>query len=681
MKEEEQETGKGRILIIDDTPANLKVLIAVLSQKGYRIHAANEGQLGLRFLQVMIPDVILLDIRMPGMDGYEVCSRLKEDPRTQDIPVIFLSGMDQVFDKVKAFQCGAVDYIVKPFEPEEALARIETQLSLRKLRARLEEEVNRRTIDLTATMDRLREEIAERIQAQEALRQSEQKYRSFFEENPAGNYVVKVDGQLVACNPAFLRMFGFTSAEEAMQRNLASLYSKPGNRKNFLAQLKEKGHLEYYEKEFLRTDGSPLHVLENALGIFDENGELKEIHGFLIDETARRKMEEQLQQSQKMEAVGRLAGGVAHDFNNILTVIMGYCEFLLSKPEIRGENRQYAQEIYDAGARAAGLTRQLLAFSRKQLLKPRVLNLNQVVEDIGKMIRRLIGDEIEVKTILAADLDNVNADPGQMEQVIINFCVNARDAMPQGGRITIETGNVEVDEFLAAQHTPMTPGHYVRLMVTDTGIGMDKKTLSQVFEPFFTTKSLEKGTGLGLSTVYGIVKQSGGYVWAYSELGMGSTFSVYLPAATEGAEPRQLRTDPIKIIRGSETILVVEDAAPLRVLIRKVLEAFGYTVLEAESAEQAYPIADCYQRIDLLLTDLSLPRSSGMALAESLLKKQPRLKVLYMSAHPAGLVDFGVPNPGIDFLQKPFTQEALGQRLRLLLDSELTIRTRDKAVS
>lgn len=671
MNEKEQEINKGRILIIDDTPANLKVLIAVLSQKGYKIHAANEGQLGLRFLQSMTPDVILLDIRMPGMDGYQVCSRLKEDPQTRDIPVIFLSGMDQVFDKVKAFQCGGVDYIVKPFEPEEALARIETQLSLRKLRARLEDEVSKRTVDLIATMDRLRDEIAERIQVQEALRQSEQKYRSFFEENPAGNYIARVNGQLITCNPAFLRMFGFASEQEAMQINLVSLYSHPESRERFLQQLRQDRHVEYYEKEFLRKDGSPLHVLENALGIFNGEGELSEIHGFLIDETARRQVEQQLQQAQKMEAVGRLAGGVAHDFNNILTVILGYCEFLLNRPEIRGETRQYAQEIYDAGSRAASLTRQLLAFSRKQLLKPRVLNLNQVIEDIGKMIRRLIGDEVEVKTVLANDLENVNADPGQMEQVIINFCVNARDAMPRGGRITIETDNVEVDEFLAAQHYPMKQGHYVRLTVSDTGTGMDSQTLSQVFEPFFTTKGSEQGTGLGLATVYGIVKQSGGYVWAYSEPEKGSAFSVYLPSALEGAEPRPLKSRSIEIIRGSETILVVEDAAPLRALIRKVLEGFGYTVLEADCAEQAYQIVERHPNVDLLLTDLSLPRISGVAIAQSLLKKRPRLKVLFMSAHPAGVVDSGTSNPGTDFIQKPFTQEALAQRLRLLLDSDM----------
>lgn len=675
MKEEERES-KGRILIIDDTPANLKVLIAVLSEQGYRVHAANEGQLGLRFLQTMIPDLILLDIRMPGMNGYEVCSKLKEDPDTRDIPVIFLSGMDQVLDKVKAFQCGGVDYIVKPFEPEEALARIETQLALRRLRLRLEDEVTKRTVDLIATMERLQDEIAERIEAQEALKKSEQRYRSFFEENPAGNYIAHADGRLMACNPAFLQMFGFESEEAAVQNNATSFYPNPGDREGFLQQLRQYGHVECYQKELLRQDGSPLYVVENALGVFDSKGELAEIHGFLIDETLRRKAEQQLQQAQKMEAVGKLAGGIAHDFNNILTVILGYDEFLLASKDLSVENRQFAQEIYEAGSRAANLTRQLLAFSRKQVLKPQILNLNKIIENIGKMISRLIGDEIEVKTLLSSDLENVHADPSQMEQVILNFCVNSRDAMPQGGQITIQTENVDVDEFLAAQHYPMKPGHYVRLVVSDTGTGMDKQTLSQVFEPFFTTKGMDKGTGLGLATVYGIVKQSGGFVWAYSELGRGSAFSVYLPSVHERAEVSPQRSIPQASLQGSETILIVEDATPLRVLIRKVMESFGYTVLEAECAEQAYEVAERNRKIDLLLTDLSLPRISGITIAETLLKARPGLKVLYMSAHPAGLVEVGMPTEGTDFIQKPFTQQSLAQKLRLLLDNGVALAQR-----
>ena len=510
----------------------------------------------------------------------------------------------------------------------------------------------------------------QRKQAEEALHQSEQKYRSFFEQNLAGNYISRPDGQLLACNPAYTRMFGFASEEEAKQTNFVSLYTNPEKREEFLHHLKQQGHL-CYEKEFRRKDGSPLHVTENAIGTFSERGELCEIHGFLIDDTERRQTEEQLRQAQKMEAVGRLSGGIAHDFNNIMAVIIGHSQLLLDQPGIGVSARRRVREILDSSHRAANLTRQLLAFSRKQVLQPMALNLNRVIEGIDKMIRRLIGDDIEVRTLLAADLENVNADPGQMEQVIINFCVNARDAMPEGGRVTIETLNVEVDEFLAGHHFPMQPGRYVRLAVSDTGIGMSEQTLSQIFEPFFTTKGPEKGTGLGLAMVYGIVKQSGGHVWAYSEPGHGSTFSVYLPTVIEEAESCEPTSEPLDIKRGSETILLVEDAPSLRALIRELLEGFGYTVLEAEDAARAHQIAGHHKDIALLLTDISLPKTSGAVMAKSLLEKRPGLKVLYMSAHSTGVVDCKVQQAGADFLQKPFTQEALAQKLRSLLDSDI----------
>ncbi len=511
-------------------------------------------------------------------------------------------------------------------------------------------------------------DVTERKRAEEGLHQSQEKYRVFFEENLAGSYISTPDGLILACNPAFLRIFGLGSEEDAKATNLGSLFPSPADRNEFLQELRRHGQLDNHDREYRRKDGAPLYVRENARGTFDENGELIEIHGSLVDETERRRAEQQLWQAQKVEAVGRLAGGIAHDFNNILGIIIGHSELVLAQPEIGVSTRRHVHEILDASRRAASLTHQLLAFSRKQLLQPRVLNLNRAIEDVEKMIRRLIGDDIEVRTLLAADLENVSADPGQMEQVIINFCVNARDAMPEGGRIIIETHNVKADELFAAQHFPMKPGRYVRLAVRDTGTGMDKQTLSQVFEPFFTTKGPGKGTGLGLATVYGIVKQSGGQVWAYSEPGQGSTFSVYLPAVIGEAKCRELEAKPLEVMRGSETILLVEDAAPLRALIRELLEESGYTVLEAEDSTRAHGIADHHKDIALLLTDLSLPKVSGLVMAESLLKKRPELKVLYMSAHPTGVVDRGVQQAGTDFLQKPFTQEALAQKLRSLLD-------------
>jgi ligand-binding sensor domain-containing protein/signal transduction histidine kinase/CheY-like chemotaxis protein len=396
------------------------------------------------------------------------------------------------------------------------------------------------------------------------------------------------------------------------------------------------------------------------------------VHGGVAvfsDITARRRAEVELRQAQKMEAIGRLAGGIAHDFNNILGVVIGHSGLLLSQRESEAAARRRVHEISDAAGRPATLTRQLLVFSRKQALQPTVLNLNRVIMDVESMIRRLIGDDIEVRTLLAPDLENVNADPSQMEQVIINFCVNARDAMPHGGRLTIETKNAEIDEFAASQHSAMTPGRYVRLSVSDTGSGIDKKILPRIFEPFFTTKGPTHGTGLGLATVYGIVKQSGGEIVVYSEPEHGSTFSTYLPV-TEQAELGEHVTVPQEVMGGSETILLVEDAAPLRAVIREVLEGLGYKILEAEDAERANQIADQYKdNIGLLLTDLSLPKGSGQAVARALLEKRSELKVLYMSAHPDRVVQPEIQAARTDFLQKPFTQEALAEKLRTLLNS------------
>jgi len=514
-------------------------------------------------------------------------------------------------------------------------------------------------------------DITERKHAEEALRRSEEEYRAFFNLNLAGNYIATPEGALLACNPAFLRMFGFDSEEEAQRTNVVTLYPNPASRQNFLQQLQQRGHIDHHERELRRKDGLPLYVTETSIGIFSDSGKLVEIHGFLIDETERRKTEQQLRQAQKMEAVGRLAGGIAHDFNNVLGIISGHSEILLSDVEIEEETRGRLQEVLGASQRAAALTRQLLAFSRKQVLQPKVLNFNLVVQDLDKMLRRLIGEDIQIETVLSPDLHPIKADPSQMEQVLLNFCINARDAMPEGGQITIETTNVEVDEVQAGQHLPMKAGRYVRLAVSDTGVGMDRETLSHVFEPFFTTKGPEKGTGLGLATVYGIVQQSGGQVWAESEPCQGSTFFVCLPTADEEPNSAEHETKVREIRGGSETILLVEDIAPLRALAREFLERCGYLVLEAEDGEQALEVAEGYDgTIALLVTDVVLPKIQGTSLAKRLLQRRAGIKVLYISGytdnpivHSLGLI------PNTAFLQKPFTTKELARKVREVLDA------------
>jgi signal transduction histidine kinase len=376
------------------------------------------------------------------------------------------------------------------------------------------------------------------------------------------------------------------------------------------------------------------------------------------------------QQSQKMEALGRLAGGVAHDFNNLLGVITGYGELLAKNLKSQPRFTKYVDEIIRAADRAAGLTRQLLAFSRKQVLQPRVLDLNALVTDVEKMLGRLIGEDILLTSVLGDHLGHVKADPGQIEQVLLNLAVNARDAMPKGGRLTIETANVELDDAYARLRLGVEPGPYVMLAVSDTGQGMKQEVLAHVFEPFFTTKATGKGTGLGLATVHGIVKQSGGHIWVYSEPEYGATFKVYLPRVKEEASVATKRDQDDEVPRGTETVLLVEDETGLRELIRECLEASGYAVLEARQAGHAIEIAQKHtDPIHLLMTDVIMPGMSGRELAHRLESSHSETKVLYMSGYTDdAIVIHGVLAEEMAFLQKPFTIQALARKVRALLD-------------
>lgn len=391
-------------------------------------------------------------------------------------------------------------------------------------------------------------------------------------------------------------------------------------------------------------------------------------------EQTLRSSEMALQRSQRMESVGRLAGGMAHDFNNLLGVILGYSEVLEDRLEGNEELRKHAGQIKKAALSAAGLTRQLLAFSRQQVLEPTVLNLNTVVADIGTMLRPLIGADVELTTILEPALGQVKADRGQIEQVIMNLAVNARDAMPQGGRLRIRTVNVEVDENSAHRYPSQSPGSYVLLEVSDTGIGMDAETQVRIFEPFFTTKEVGRGTGLGLSTVYGVVKQSGGFIWVYSELGQGTTFEIHLPRTAEETRAAKPTPSPATSLHGTETILLVEDAESLRELTRNLLAASGYTVLEAKGPEDAIQIArQCSHPIHLLLTDVIMPGMKGPELAENLTSLKPGVRVLYMSGY-SGFAHRGLINSDAIILAKPFPREALLNKVR-----EVLARLRDKS--
>jgi DNA-binding response OmpR family regulator len=539
------------ILLVDDDPTTLEVLATLLSSFGVEIAVATDGQMALDQASCDPPDLILLDVWMPGIDGFEVCRRLKESEATSDIPVIFMTALVDTADKVRGLGLGAVDYITKPFQQEEVLARIRTHLKLRDLTRRLSEK--------NALLEG---EIKERIAAEASL--------------------------------------------EKLTRELEA-----------------------------RVDARTAELL----------------------------------QAQKMEAIGLLAGGMAHDFNNMLAVITGLATMM--ERDLTPEHPMLVdlEQINEAADRATALTRQLLAFSRKQILQPQVLNLNALVENLERMLIRLIGEDIEVVTRRASRLGKVMADAGQMEQVVMNLVVNARDAMPRGGVLTLETADVLLDAIALRGHPDMLPGPYVMLAVTDTGLGMDKATQARIFEPFYTTKEKGRGTGLGLSTVYGIVKQSGGHIAVHSEPGRGAAFKVYLPRTEQTSEPAEREAPKPEVLRGTETILIVEDEPLVRSLTCRILERHGYTVVEASTGAVALFLCEQHAApFHLMLTDIVMPKMSGCELADRAARLRPSMKIIYMSGYREDVCGHPGITPGMVLLEKPFAMEALLSCVRRVLD-------------
>ena len=507
---------------------------------------------------------------------------------------------------------------------------------------------------------------------QESLRRSESSFRSLVTNAPYGICRCNALGIVQEANPALVAMFGCADAGELQGRHLGSLYTDAQQWFQTADYFYARKPFNNLAAECVRKDGEAIVARISGRTIPNgKDGESFEI--FMEDVTATRALELQLRQAQKMEAVGRLAGGIAHDFNNLLMVVSGYSEFLMERLGANAELRGAAQEISNAAQRAAALTRQLLAFSRKQMLAPKVLDLNEVVAENMKMLTRMIGEDIDLVMVPGTAIGAIRADAGQIEQVIMNLAVNARDAMPKGGKLTIETGNVSVDANFARSHAPLTAGDYVMLAISDTGVGMDRETQARVFEPFFTTKG-SKGTGLGLSTVYGIVKQSGGFIFVESQPQRGSTFRVFFPRvnAREEAVAAQEFLGLPRVSRGGETILLVEDETNVRRLVRHYLETQGYKVLEAEDGAAALQIAEGSKSpIDLMLTDVVMPGMTGRELAGQIVKLMPGARVLYMTGYSEDAVSQnGTIHAGINLLQKPFSLPALRERVREVLDSE-----------
>jgi hypothetical protein len=584
-------------------------------------------------------DVVLSDGSTGPFGALAALAVLKEVGH--DIPLIVVSGAVGEEPVAEALRAGARDFLLK-----EHIDRLVPAIE-REMRERTAREEQRRA----------------RAMTQEALRENEARFRALFEGSPLPIFVFEPETlRFLAANDACLRLYGY-SRDELTALTLSDLRVEGETQlQEHLAGPAWKGSSRHKTRA-----GSILSVEINAREI--PYGKRRARLATVQDVTKQEQLEAQLRQAQKMEAVGRLAGGVAHDFNNALSVILSYSEMLSDGLPREDAMRADLGEIGKAARRAADLTRQLLMFSRQQVLAPRVVDLNELLAGTERMLRRLLGEDVELALLPQRPLGSVRIDPGSIEQVIVNLAVNARDAMPTGGKLTLETADVTLDDAFAQDHLGVTPGPHVMLAVTDTGVGMDRATQSRIFEPFFTTKDKTKGTGLGLSTVFGIVQQSGGTVWVYSEPGRGTTFKVYLPRV-EGPAESILPTAPPATLRGSETVLLVEDDDQVRAVAGGILRRHGYRVIEAHEGGEALRLAGEHAgTIRLLLTDVVMPGMSGTELARQLAQKCPAMRVLFMSGYTDdSIVRHGVLEASMAFLQKPFTPEVLTRRVREVLD-------------
>ncbi len=673
-----------KILAIDDSPESLENLEAAIAHifPGAAFLAAQNARKGLELALAHDPDLILLDVVMPEMDGFEACVSIKGDMRLRDIPVLLITAIEP--DKAlceRAFGTGAEAFITKPLKLWELAVQIRAMIKLKasiitqqRERARLQEMVSRRTRELT-------QELALREKALEKMAESELLFKTVFARAPMGiGLVDSGTGRYLRANPALTALTG-RSAEElsALTWRHITHPEDIGSVEEGLAALSlDNSDIFRTEKRCLRRDGSavPVKLIITSLPAYDNSSTrfltiAEDISSVKDAEQEKLLLEEQLRQSQKMETAGKLAGGIAHDFNNIIAAILAYSDFLLKGLAGGRPRREDAEEIKKAGLRAAALTRQLLAFSRKQVMNPEVLDANQVLHGMAIMLGRLLGEDIKLSIVTQRVPVYVKADPCHLEQVLLNLCVNARDAMPRGGRLVLEASIVRMGEVYVQRHGTITPGDYVLLSVSYTGCGMSAEVQSHIFEPFFTTKPRDKGTGLGLSTVHGIVKQSGGHIVVYSEEGHGTVFKLYFPPAAPAATAVEGPKAEPKACAAGGAVLVVDDDVQMRAVIRRLLAADGFEVLEAGSAEEA--LAVCGRRgspLSLLLTDMVLPELNGFELARRLRSRHPDLPVLFMSGYTehAALED-EILDPARNFIQKPFTLDTLTRKVREALPS------------
>jgi PAS domain S-box-containing protein len=631
------------VLLVEHSPDDAAVILGELERGGYRV--TSERIQTAESMQEALGrsawDVVISDFSLPGFGGPEALAVLRE--MGQDLPFIIVSGTAGEEAALKALKAGAHDFMPK------------TRL------ARLVPAIERELRDVQTKRDR--------TLAYDALRQSEAQHRSLVDRCVFGILQSTTDGRLITANPALAKMLGYASSGELLAAGLGSVFVEGAAFEALMRKVIERGRVSGEEVMWQQSTGDPVRV-RLFLSIVDGSTRLSPVVQIIVEDvTERHRLQEQLRQAQKMEAIGHLAGGIAHDFNNLLTAILGYSELLTEQIGPDLPMGRDLREIMKAAQRASALTRQLLAFSRRQVLALAPIDLNRVITNLETMLRRLVGNAIALKTVLAPGLRPVMADAIHMEQVLINLAVNARDAMPKGGTLTIETHNADLDARFAAHHAGARPGAFAMLSVGDTGMGMSREIQERIFEPFFTTKDRGRGTGLGLAAVHGIVIQLNGWIDIDSEPGRGTAFHVYLPE-TDRAAQAETAAGPEMSAAGSETIVVVEDEDAVRAFVKTVLERFGYRVLDAPDAESALALVAAMKgRIDLLLTDVILPKMDGLELARRVTSDRPSLPVLFMSGYPEQMANAGggFLEPGVELLEKPFTAQSILARVRLML--------------
>jgi PAS domain S-box-containing protein len=646
----------GKMLVVDDEQGIRITLKEFLKEDGYEVHVAENADAAIKLLRQIEFDVVVSDIILPRVTGVDLLKAIREV--APYVKVIMMTGEPTVETAAESLRSGAFDYLFKPISKDVVLKIVRNALNIKTLeedKRRLEEE-NRRY------QENLEHLVGERTKA---LRDSENRLRTILDSIPVGVVTIDMETHKITdVNPFAARLLALPKEQIIGSRCYRFICpSEEG-----ACPVTDQGErIENSESVLVLENGDKIPILRTVSRFM--LGKREYLLESFIDLADRKKLETQLQQTQKMEAIGTLAGGVAHDFNNLLTSILGNSELALAKIDLDDPLHEEIEEIKNAGQRAAALTRQLLIFSRKQIIQPRILNLNEIISDIKKMLVRMIEEHIELKMNYAPDLQSVNIDPTQIEQVVFNLAANARDAMPSGGTLTIETENLELNEkHFQRPLIDKEPGPYIKLSIRDNGVGMDEETQTHIFEPFFTTKEIGKGTGLGMSTVYGIVKQNGGFIQVDSEKGRGTTFEIYLPAVEGSTEPKTMPSHEVS--PGSESVLVVEDDHSLRKLVCNILEKYGYQVQEAPNGEEALKvIAENEKPIHLLVTDVIMPGMGGRMLAERLQSQQPDIKVLFMSGYMDQTISHqDLSAAELNFIEKPFSPQKLANKIREILD-------------